>query len=53
MQIAKALARQLRAPFVDVGKRTIRPDVARLLPEMQARRLRALPIEETPAGLRI
>ena len=53
VQIAKALARQLRAPFVDVGKRTIRPDVARLLPEMQARRLRALPIEETPAGLRI
>jgi MSHA biogenesis protein MshE len=53
VQIAKALARQLRAPFVDMSKRSVRPEVARLLPEMQARRLRALPLEETPTGVRV
>ena len=53
VQIAKALARQLRAPFVDMSKRSVRPEVARLLPETQARRLRALPLEETPAGVRV
>jgi MSHA biogenesis protein MshE len=52
-QIAKAIARQLRAPFVDLSARVIRPEIARLLPEVQARRLRALPLEETPAGLRV
>ena len=53
VQIAKALARQLRAPFVDMSKRSVRPEVARLLPETQARRLRALPLEETPTGVRV
>ena len=53
VQIAKALARQLRAPFVDLSKRSVRPEVARLLPETQARRLRALPLEETPNGVRV
>ncbi|MBP7914949.1 MAG: Flp pilus assembly complex ATPase component TadA [Vitreoscilla sp.] len=52
-QIAKAVARQLRAPYVDLGTRVIRPEIARLLAEGQARRLRALPLEETPAGLRV
>ncbi|MEO7335982.1 MAG: ATPase, T2SS/T4P/T4SS family, partial [Caldimonas sp.] len=52
-QIAKALARQLRAPFVDMSARSVRPEIARLLPEGQARRLRALPIEETAAGVRV
>ena len=50
-QIAKAVARQLRAPFVELTGRVIRPEIARLLPEVQARRLRALPLEETAAGL--
>ena len=53
VQIAKALAHQLRAPFVDLGQRSVHPDVARLLPESQARRLRALPLEQTPAGVRV
>jgi len=53
VQIAKALARQLRAPFVDMSKRSVRPEIARLLPEMQARRLRALPLEETPTSVRV
>ncbi len=52
-QIAKALARQLRAQYVDMSKRSVRPEVARLLPEVQARRLRALPLEETPTGVRV
>ena len=53
VQIAKALARQLRAPFVDMTRRSVPPEIARLLPESQARRLRALPLEETPAGVRV
>jgi MSHA biogenesis protein MshE len=54
VQIAKAVARQLRAPFIDLTARTIRPEVAALLPETHARRLRALPIENTPgAPLRV
>ena len=43
-QIARAVARQLRAPFLELGPRSVRPEVARLLPEGQARRLRALPL---------
>ncbi|MFN0186172.1 MAG: GspE/PulE family protein [Aquabacterium sp.] len=53
VQIAKAVARQLRAPFVDLASRAVRPEVARLLPEVQARRLRALALEDTPAALRV
>ncbi|MEK8029507.1 GspE/PulE family protein [Ideonella sp. DXS29W] len=53
VQIAKAVARQLRAPFVDLTSRVIRPEIARLLPEGQARRMRALPLEETASGLRV
>ena len=53
VQIAKALARQLRTPYVDMAKRSVRPEVARILPEVQARRLRALPIDETPTGVRV
>ena len=54
VQIAKAVARQLRAPFIDLTSRNLRPEVAALLPETHARRLRALPIENTPgAPLRV
>jgi MSHA biogenesis protein MshE len=53
IQIAQALAGQLRVPFVDLGQRSVRTEVARLLPEVQARRLRALVLEETPAGVRV
>ena len=47
LQIAKAVARQLRAPFVDLANRNLRPEVAALLPEMHARRLRAMPIDDS------
>ena len=50
VQIAKAVARQLRAPFIDLASRTLRPEVAGLLPETHARRLRALPIEDGGSG---
>ena len=54
VQIAKAVARQLRAPFIDLAARNIRPEVAGLLPETHARRLRALPIEnQAGAPLRV
>jgi MSHA biogenesis protein MshE len=53
IQIAQALAGQLRVPFVDLGTRSVRPEVARLLPEVQARRLRALALEATAAGVRV
>jgi MSHA biogenesis protein MshE len=53
VQIAQALARQLRAPYVDLARRSVRPEVARLLSEVQARRLRAMPLEETPSGVRV
>ena len=53
VQIAKSLAGQLRLPFVEIDPRSTRPEVAKLLPEVQARRLRALPLEETPRGLRV
>ncbi len=53
IQIAQALARQLRAPFVDMSRHSVRAEVARLLPETHARRLRALPLEETAAGVRV
>jgi MSHA biogenesis protein MshE len=53
VQIAQALARQLRAPYLDLAKRSVRPEVARLLPEVQARRLRAMVLDETPAGVRV
>jgi len=54
VQIAKAVAHQLRAPFIDLATRVLKPEVAALLPEVHARRLRALPIEDTPgAPLRV
>ena len=53
VQIAQALARQLRAPYLDLAKRSVRPEVARLLPEVQARRLRAMVLDETSAGVRV
>ena len=53
VQIAKAVARQLSAPFIDLATRTLRPEVARLLPETHARRLRSLPIEDNGGPLRV
>ena len=51
--IGHALARQFRAPFVNLKTFSVNPKLVNLLTETQARRLRALVLEETPLGVRI
>jgi MSHA biogenesis protein MshE len=51
--IANALAGQFRAPYINLKTFSVSPQVVNLLSETQARRLRALALEETPLGLRI
>jgi MSHA biogenesis protein MshE len=48
--ISKALAHQLRAPFVDLRNFTPRPELIKLLPEAPARRFRALILDQLPDG---
>jgi len=45
------LSRQLSVPFVDLSTFQFKPDVVNKLPEMAARRFRALALEDTPDGL--
>ncbi len=40
------LAQQLNIPLMDISNRKIDPDVVKLIPEVQARRLKALAIED-------
>ncbi|XOV79579.1 MAG: GspE/PulE family protein [Aestuariibacter sp.] len=40
------LAQQLNIPLLDIGQRQIDPEVVKLIPEVQARRLKALAIED-------
>jgi len=49
--IARALAKQLGAPFIDLRQYNARPDIVRLLPETQARRFRALMLDEKDGTL--
>ncbi|MBI5784530.1 MAG: Flp pilus assembly complex ATPase component TadA, partial [Rhodocyclales bacterium] len=51
--IAKALARQLRAEFVDLRSFQPKPDLIKLLPEPQARRFRAIVLDEQDGQLRV
>lgn len=51
--IARALARQLGADFVDLRDFQPRPELVKLLPEAQARRFRALPLDEKNSLLRV
>ncbi|MEK8049203.1 GspE/PulE family protein [Ideonella sp. DXS22W] len=53
VQIARALARQLRAPFIDLALSPPTAEMAALLPEMHARRLRALPIADADGTMRV
>ncbi len=48
--ISKALARQLKIPFVDLKNFSPKPDLIKLLPEAPARRFRAMVLEQTPDG---
>jgi len=50
-QISQALARQLRIPFVDLKTFSVKPELTKLLPEAQARRFRALVLEDRGASL--
>ena len=45
-KLLEFLAQQLNVPFLDISQRRISTDVASLLPEVHARRLRALIIED-------
>ncbi len=51
--IGRALAQQLKVPFFDLTPDMVQPRVARQLSEAQARRLRALPIDELGPVLRL
>jgi MSHA biogenesis protein MshE len=51
--ISKALARQLGADFVDLKVFQPRPELVKLLPEAQARRFRALVLDERNGQLRV
>jgi MSHA biogenesis protein MshE len=48
-QLLQFLAQQLAVPFLDIAQHKISPNVASLLPEVHARRLRALIIEDRGA----
>jgi MSHA biogenesis protein MshE len=49
-QICGALARQMRIPYVNLKQFSLKPALVQLLPEAQARRFRALVLDE-PAGV--
>jgi MSHA biogenesis protein MshE len=51
--IAKALARQLRAEFVDLRNFQPKPELIKLLPEPQARRFRAIVLDDANGLLRV
>ncbi|HEU0204678.1 MAG TPA: ATPase, T2SS/T4P/T4SS family [Burkholderiaceae bacterium] len=51
--IARALAQQLRVPFVELNFEMVASRIAALLPEAQARRLRALPVDDVRGVVRV
>ncbi|MBK8015549.1 MAG: Flp pilus assembly complex ATPase component TadA [Betaproteobacteria bacterium] len=52
-QICEALARQLRVTFVDLRNAKLNPELVARLPESQARRFRALVLEEAGPAFRV
>jgi MSHA biogenesis protein MshE len=51
--ISQALARQLQLPFVDLKQFNPKPELINLLPEAQARRFRAVVLDENSGVLRV
>ncbi|MFZ2854079.1 MAG: GspE/PulE family protein [Rhodocyclaceae bacterium] len=51
--ISRALAKQLKIEYVDLRQFTANPELIRLLPEAQARRFRAIALDEVGGRLRI
>jgi len=52
-QISTALARQLQVPFVNLKHFSLKPEVATRLPETQARRFRAIVLEDGGSFYRV
>ncbi len=52
-QISGALAKQLNIPYINLKFYNINPDVVRLLPETQARRFRAIALEDRGSAILI
>lgn len=52
-QISGALANQLKIPYIDLKYYNFNPDTVRLLPEIQARRFRAIVLEDRGSALLI
>jgi MSHA biogenesis protein MshE len=52
-QISTALAKQLDIPYINIKFFNVHSETVRLLPETQARRFRALVLEDRPKGLLI
>src|SRR6478609_8341117 len=50
-QISGALAKQLDIPYINLKFFNVNPDIVRLLPESQARRYRAIVLEDRGAVL--
>jgi MSHA biogenesis protein MshE len=51
--IAQALAVQLHIPYLQLTVQAVSPPISRLLTEAQARRYRALPIDEAGSAIRV
>src|SRR5687768_1491733 len=52
-KVAEALAHQLELPYVDLRHFTIKPEVTTKLPETQARRFRAIVLEDLGKAYRV
>ncbi len=52
-QISEALAKQLQIPYINLKYYNIKPEVAQKLPETQARRFRAIALDENPKTFKI
>ncbi|MCE9685919.1 Flp pilus assembly complex ATPase component TadA [Shewanella sp. AS16] len=50
-QLLKFLSQQLNLPYLDISRRSIAPEIVNLLPEVQARRYRALVVEAQEDGV--
>ncbi|MBI5752725.1 MAG: Flp pilus assembly complex ATPase component TadA [Hydrogenophilales bacterium] len=50
-QISEAIAKQLNIPFINLKYYNLKPEIVRLLPETQARRFRAVVMEQKAGGV--
>ena len=52
-QISEALAKQLQIPYINLKYYNIKPEVTQKLPETQARRFRAILLEDNPKAFKV